>query len=30
MVTTDEFAATGVHARELGVGFEVFFADVDG
>ena len=25
---TDEFAATGEHARQLGVHFEVFFADV--
>jgi len=26
---SDEFAATGKHAQELGVSFEVFFADVD-
>jgi hypothetical protein len=26
---TDEFAATGAHAQQLGVPFEVFFADVD-
>jgi len=26
---SDEFAATGTHARTLGVSFEVFFADVD-
>ena len=26
---TDEFAATGKHAHELGVEFEVLFADVD-
>jgi hypothetical protein len=25
---SEEFAATGVHARQLGVRFEVFFADV--
>ena len=25
---TDEFAATGAHAQQLGVPFEVFFADV--
>ncbi|HEY3920529.1 MAG TPA: hypothetical protein VGL76_00275 [Gaiellaceae bacterium] len=26
---TEEFAATGRHARDLGVEFEVYFADVD-
>jgi hypothetical protein len=26
---SDEFGATGKHAQELGVSFEVFFADVD-
>ena len=27
---SDEFAATGKHAQELGVSFEVYFADVAG
>jgi hypothetical protein len=26
---SDEFTATGAHARKLGVRFEVYFADVD-
>jgi hypothetical protein len=26
---SDEFVATGTHAQELGVSFEVFFTDVD-